>query len=280
MTGTGTQNDPYIVDNWPDFVTAIGTSGAYVEFPEGGGTIDMDSVAPAGVEQAAIRCASINGNGWIISRLYTVGHGAFYLYSDVTISDLNFADLYADLSYKNCFFDNSEYYHAYNFNLCTFSGIVTSTEGRTGLFTAGYSYIRLHLFRCALNMRCDNATHLVLAGDSLAFGINIGEFCNIKISGNSTEVLNDRYDWKNSYFSGTCLSPVKLNSNSDFNVFNVDFSGAENFSCSGNSGQVNLINTGLLPSGVTLGTGFVGVTETQLHDAEYLASLGFPIATG
>lgn len=33
MTGTGAQDNPYIVETWDEFVTAIGESGAYSEFP-------------------------------------------------------------------------------------------------------------------------------------------------------------------------------------------------------------------------------------------------------
>lgn len=34
MTGTGTQQDPYVVYDWPEFVTAIATNRTYVEFPK------------------------------------------------------------------------------------------------------------------------------------------------------------------------------------------------------------------------------------------------------
>ena len=34
MTGTGTAQDPYVVNDWDEFVTAIGTDQAYVEFPK------------------------------------------------------------------------------------------------------------------------------------------------------------------------------------------------------------------------------------------------------
>ena len=58
MTGTGTQTDPYIVDNWADLVTALGTSGAYVSFPEGGGVISMNDIAPEGLSsQITVSCA-------------------------------------------------------------------------------------------------------------------------------------------------------------------------------------------------------------------------------
>lgn len=34
MTGTGTQQDPFVISNWADFITAVGTTDAYVEFPK------------------------------------------------------------------------------------------------------------------------------------------------------------------------------------------------------------------------------------------------------
>lgn len=66
MTGTGTQADPYIVDTWPDFVTAVGTSGAYVEIvPD---TVwDMNDISPEGVT-INWNCTSLQGNGAVIAR--------------------------------------------------------------------------------------------------------------------------------------------------------------------------------------------------------------------
>ena len=98
MTGTGTQADPFIVDNWPDFVTAVGTYDAYVEFPDGGGVIDMNNVAPTGIPEITLACASIEGNDWIIQNLYCKGHKGFSTaYGKyVSIDKLHFLDFYFD----------------------------------------------------------------------------------------------------------------------------------------------------------------------------------------
>ncbi len=46
MQGNGTQESPFIPENWEEFVTAVGASGAYVSMPDGGGYFDMNEIAP------------------------------------------------------------------------------------------------------------------------------------------------------------------------------------------------------------------------------------------
>lgn len=279
MTGTGTQADPFIVDNWPDFVTAVETSGAYVAFPEGGGTIDMNSVAPEGIEQVQLRCVSIEGNGWNIRNLYVSGHGAFYLRSNVIINSLSITDFYGDFQSEEArFFDNGDNNYQYTFNLCTFSGLITGQNTKSGLFKTEYIYAVTKLFRCSMNVRCDGSTKLIYNGGDL-ISLNSADFCNIKLSGNSLSAIGDSFNYRNCYFSGKCSqSPLNIYGNCNYNVYNVDFSEADDFSCyCSNQGSVNLINSDLLPSGSSINSGFVAVTDAQLHDAEYLTTIGFPI---
>lgn len=281
MTGTGTQADPFIVDNWPDFVTAVETSGAYVAFPEGGGTIDMNAVAPEGISQVQLRCVSIEGNGWNICNLYTIGHGAFYLNNNLTINNLNFLNFYGDLRDEQArFFDNGNNDYQYTFNLCLFSGLLTGTNNRAGLFVAGYVYCKIRLHRCSINVKLNGNTKIVYSGSAYNTGANTADFCNIQVSGTSPNVFADKYNYQNCYFSGKSLSKVELYDGSNFNIFNIDFLEAQNFSCyCSNAEALNIINKDKLP-GVTGGTGFTGVTDAQLHDANYLESLGFPIVGG
>lgn len=278
MTGTGTQADPFIVDNWPDFVTAVETVGAYVAFPEGGGTIDMNSIAPEGITQVAFNCTSIEGNGWNIRNLYVSGHGAFYLHNNLTINNLNFLNFYGDFRGEQArFFDNGDNNYQYTFNLCLFSGLLTGTHDRAGLFIAGYVYSKIRLHRCAINVKLDGNTKLIYSGSSYNTAANMADFFNIQISGTSPNVLADKYNYKNCYFSGKSLSRIELYNDSNFNIFNIDFLEAQNFSCyCSNADALNIINKDKLP-GVTGGTGFTGVTEAQMLDAAYLSSLGFPI---
>lgn len=294
MTGTGTQNDPFIVDNWPDFVTAIGTADAYVEFPEGGGTINVSSVYPTGIPETSIACTSIKGNDWILKNIYCKGHRGFSTARGryVSIDKLHFLDFYYD--------DEGEYYfgsdgmlfgnsdderQGYYFNQCQFSGIVncsyysSDVYRRNGLFAQSNYWKICRLLQCSINVQL-NGYAVLLSGSNYTHEDNRVEFCDIKVSGTSTQ-WTVYGDYRNCYITG--ISPTTYfgcsYGSANWNIINADFTDASSFECQGRSGEgiINLINTDLLPDGATIGTGFVGVTTEQLQDASYLASLGFPI---
>ena len=290
MTGTGTQADPFIVDNWPDFVTAIGTADAYVEFLEGGGVIDMNNVAPTGISETPLRCKSIKGNDWIIQNLYCKGHAAFITQYGkyVSIDRLHFLDFYFDdegkeIKLGTVFGNSGEDRQGYYFNECQFSGIMNCTYydsvvyKRNSLFNQDNYWLKCRLIRCAINVKLDGYA-VLLNGSNYIHEDNRVECCNIKVSGNSP-VWTDDGDYRNCLLSGASIAASfdAIRGSSNFNIINVDFSDADSFECVGRSGAVNLINMDLLPDGATIGTGFIGVTTEQLHDAAYLASLGFPI---
>lgn len=290
MTGTGTQADPFIVDNWPDFVTAIGTADVYVAFPEGGGVINMNSIAPTGIPEIPVRCKSINGNDWIIQNLYCKGHAGFITQYGryVSINRLHFLDFYFDdegneIKLGTVFGNSGDDRQGYYFNECQFSGIMNCTYynsdvyKRNGLFVQDNYWLKCRLIRCSINVKLD-VYAVLLSGSNYIHEDNRVEYCNIKVSGNSPAWTEDG-DYRNCLITGNSVATAfdVIRGSANFNVINTDFSGADSFNCTGRSGAVNLINTDLLPSGATIGTGFIGVTTEQLHDAAYLASLGFPI---
>lgn len=137
MQGTGTQVDPYIPTTWNEFVTAIGTSGAYVELPEGGGVFDMDEIAPEGGFSVNISCISLSGNNWEIRNANNVTFTA--LTSDKIIDNLHF------LKFNAAMF---EFYYN-TVTRCKFSGVYSTSSSPfyKGIFR-----------RCSLNLKCfDNA---------------------------------------------------------------------------------------------------------------------------
>lgn len=290
MTGTGTQSDPFIVDNWEDFVTAIGTADAYVEFPDGGGVIDLNDIAPTGIPEISVSCKSIKGNDWIIRNLYCKGHAGFITQYGkyVSIDRLHFLNFYFDdegkAVNKGTVFGNSgDDRQGYYFYECQFSGIMNCTYynsdvyERNGLFVQDNYWLKCRLIRCSINVKLDGYA-VLLNGSTYIHEDNRVEYCNIKVSGNSPAWTIDG-DYRNCLISGDSVATAfdVIRGSANFNVINVDFSGADSFNCTGRSDAINLIDTDLLPSGATIGTGFVGVTTEQLHDATYLASLGFPI---
>lgn len=81
MTGTGTQNDPYIVDNTADFLEAVTQSGVYVQL---GSDIDVAADGYEYIGSVTASALSVNGNGFAIrnatfqpdssDRCFTVGN--------------------------------------------------------------------------------------------------------------------------------------------------------------------------------------------------------------
>lgn len=291
MTGTGTQADPFIVDNWEDFVTAVGTVDAYIQFPEGGGVIDLNDIAPQGIPEISASCKSITGNDWIIQNLYCRGHRGFSTVRGkyVSIDKLHFLNFFFDdggerIQFGTLFSSSEEERQGYYFNECKFSGLMNCTYYNSSepyrmnsLFAQDNYWLKCRVIRCSINVKL-NGHALLLSGSSYTHEDNRIEYCNIKVSGTSPLWTVDG-DYRNCLVSGDSVAAAfdAIRGSSNFNVINVDFTRADSFSCTGRSGAVNLINTDLLPSGATIGTGFIGVTTAQLKDAQYLASLGFPI---
>ena len=286
MTGTGTQADPFVVDNWSDFVTAVGTSGAYVTFPDTPGVINMNDEAPTGLTSTVtLKCAGVDGKGWQIRNLYSVGgHTVFYNSANLVVSNLDFINMYIDFQSANGYFfwrQNTNNCQI-TFNGCVFSGMMITIpiigyNRQNWMFNTENYHSKTQLNSCAITIQ--------LQGDSMFWSesetdtANIFSFTTVKLSGDSAKNLNGCY--KNCKFTGASKSTnlyIKTDSRSTYNVFDVDFSQAASFSCAAPTGSINLINTDKLPAGATIGTGFIGVTTEQLSDATYLISLGFPIA--
>ena len=118
MQGTGTKTDPFIPETWDDFVTAVGTEEAYVSLPAGGGTYDMNEIAPEGNLTIDIRCAEIQGNEWSIIRAYN-----FRVYAgDCKIYNLHFLDFLLENSGEYGMIVDGYFYY------CKFSGIISGYE--------------------------------------------------------------------------------------------------------------------------------------------------------
>lgn len=99
MTGTGTQTDPFVVDNWEDFLTASSNSN-YVEWSENSGIIDFNDINPEGyTSEIRLKCSEFNG--WTFKNLHFRNGGKFRF--DNGANDLNLLDFYADDMTGSCF---------------------------------------------------------------------------------------------------------------------------------------------------------------------------------
>lgn len=94
MTGTGTQNDPYIVDNTADFLEAITQSGVYVQL---GSDIDVAADGYEYIGSVTAAALSVNGNGFAIrNATFQPGSGG------ICFTATNNQSVWQDISFLDC----------------------------------------------------------------------------------------------------------------------------------------------------------------------------------
>jgi hypothetical protein len=290
MTGTGTQADPYIVDTWADFVTAVGKSDVYVECAEG--TVwDMNDIAPDGISSRInIYAKSINGNGVIIKKLYFTSNASFFFANSTSVTGVDFLD---SLVESGTFIYRSG---SATFQECRFSGIIQDS-----IFFYNTANSSAYIKRSSINLQFQGNSLFCnghYAGGIGGRGLNLS-FCNVSFSGksaNSSAITNysqaNKYNlvgFDNCLVSGTnpfkflyvCWDSTYSNYNigSNYSVFDIIFESGQIITNAPNriySTTNCLINSDKL-NGAEVLSAFTRVTDDQLHDATYLQSIGFPI---
>lgn len=279
MQGTGTQADPYIPYEWDEVLEAIGTSGAYVSFPQGGGEYNLNDIYPTGVPRIRVMCAQIDGNGWNLKNIRCTGSAISTIGTRCVWNDINFIDI---LHQGGDFFKNNEEYYSDGqaiFNHCRFTGILSTGSLFVRNTRHGDNVFRLN--SCSINIKADNNAIIFASGmDSSYAAVNN---CNIKIVGNSNNPFGASYMY-NCFVQGE-MSPnqdkgIKLVSGSNYNIIVADLSQSASSALLTCPNGINLINSDLLPAGTSIPEGMKGCTTEQLKDASYLAEdeeVGFPI---
>ena len=305
MTGTGTQNDPYIISDWNDFITAVGTSNAYVEFPknlvhtsdtnvdpnklytdangviqtnvqptdlanlyENTFVLDANDYAPEGLTaRIEFNCASINGYGGYIKNL-AARNIDFMFHTDTvsqgSINGIAFLNIYCEDSHF-IYMSNSSGMVSVYFTKCIFSGRFINTKQDSYYIKAIFCGNSMSFTSCSFNFEIIGYWQFISTYSSSPF-----TYCRIYID---SDVSTPKFIVINCYILGESDSGIYLVDNSDHTVVNVTTS-----TIYGSAADICLINTDSY-SGTISSSRCVGVTTAQLKDAEYLASLGFPIQT-
>jgi hypothetical protein len=297
------------ITDWASFITAVGTSGAEVEFPKNlVHTIDTDvdpnklytdanGVVQTNVQASdlanlyentfvldanssdgfpeglttsiAINCASLKGFGGTIINLSSNGVNIFETKSGTNIDGI----AVLNVSCKNCNFMRS----TWNGTKGTISHFINS--GRCDAGDANY-YLRAtnKIFsQCAFTVELFNYARLTYDDYS---SHSTFSYCRFNTIDNRTIETGtgypDQFTMSNCYFTGNFNKDLSISMEAgytDYTVIDVDGQvvGAVNSS----TGGYVFVNS----DRATIGGFVVGVTTAQLKDAEYLASLGFPIQT-
>ena len=261
MIGTGTQADPYIPTTWAEFVTAVGTSGAYVEC-EADAEWDMNDIAPEGISgYINIKCAELQGNGATIKNLYCTYSGGFLQCTTANskIYDINFLNFYI----KGYFVYTSTTYYFYG---CRFSGL---SELNSTSYCIFYGYPPKFLVSPNTNKGC---SFNIMAVSAALFDRGIFEDAHIKFKGKNLNLNSATSDFKltnclvegefeRAYYVRASACIFNCTCNSIGSLTYPDFNNT-------------LVSTDTVESYPSTA---IAVTSEQLRDAEYLQSQGFPI---
>lgn len=241
------------VSTFAELAAAISQTGNTVILDN---DIDFNDEYPEGYTGSFISINSdLDGSGHMIKNLTSerdvFGSGS------ATISNVNFADMYV-MTGGRIFMCNP------TFKDCTFSGILQGGQ----LF--GDSRSSPSFEHCGLNFRHNGGTFMSGNWNSYAVLKN----CHFKITGYKAV---SKLALQNSLLEGefSSLSLGGSYGKMQASVINADVTGdVTNGSYQSDTNSV-LVNSDRV--GGTIGNYLTAVTSEQLHDAEYLASIGFPI---
>lgn len=275
ISGTGTQADPYIVDAWADFVTAVETADAYVEVDTSTvATWDFAKMVEGGLSTGINwNAAEVDGNGLTIKGLFGTAarwfsklNGAY----TAVVKNLNLLDISKTTVTTGVF-----YARKFEFRNCKFSGVIEggnffeSYSGGVATFTTG-SITGNDPKGCAFAFKFSNNARLASAECTF-------NHCNMNFDGTSTNTSTQEMKMHESKISGKMPWESFKNSGGGQNVIDAEIDTIGTWS--NTSGGVTLINTDKLASGLSVPSGFTGVTSTQMLDADALEAVGFLVET-
>ncbi len=274
-TGTGTQEDPYIVDNWEDFLALCGTSGAYIAFdPDAENkVIDLNETSDRnGISRQISLYATVDGNGWIIRNMvyrsgYIVGN------NESIISNLHFHNFISYCSDK--------LFSKVNFTECSFSGMLLGTN----CFSTQTGTAATVLRRCAFNLHFMGQTGTVFSRYTTLYN------CNIVLNG-TAESLSVASSYAGSALKGCRISgKLTLNggtlsfgtsSENQNSAVMLEVDGTGTVSASSAAALACIVDADLLADTLTqniTGTNWHALTTAQMQDPDYLVNtIGFPCA--
>ena len=274
ILGTGTQADPYIVDTWADFVTAVETANAYVKVDTSTvATWDFAKMVEGGLSTSINwNAIEVDGNGLTIKGLFGTEERWFSATSSTAkvVKNLNLLDMAKttvttgvfrgrEIEFRNCKFsgviEGGNFFEPYSGGVATFTtGSIAGNDPRGCAFAFNFSgNARLASAACTFN------------------------HCNMNFDGTSTNTSTQDMKMYESKISGKMPWESFKNSGGGQNVIDAEIDTIGTWS--NTSGGVTLINTNKLASGLSVPSGFTGVTSTQMLDADALKAVGFIVVT-
>jgi len=287
-TGTGTQDDPYVVDDWDSLIEKIAEVDTYVTVADNV-DIDLTKIYPEGIPYSNAQpllnfaCKEFDGNGIIIRNAYNlnVRTGSTSVVELAatcnTVSNFNFVNFYINTGTLPFIRGRGTTSVDKLIAHSTFKGVV---------FTTNYSNYEPisnigRFFDCVWNTKC------TFTGNGyVSHHYPIFDSCWVRFDTNR-RWANNGGSFVNTYIEGTFRanhdnSPVFAFGNSLCSILNANIVAGDYTGCTitaGSSATMCLINSDKVEEGITLdGTtsAMIEVTDSQLKDYDYLKDI-FPV---
>ena len=257
------------VSNWADFLTAIQVSGDTVVCPQGA-VWDMNEIAPSGISNYTVSyCTKIIGNGTAIrnarlanglilfagtsemnglhvENVVCESGGFFGCGASITLKGCKFSGIIPPGGYTTYFIDGTS---VANFESCSFA--LESSTGERFFITPNYGQ-NGYMKYCRIKVQLPNAG----TGYSGLWQQNVS-WSKIDIDAPGADTL---------LVQGACA-----------NVYGGDLPLVANYIGNHSGSYISLINSDEIPNLAGVAGYTAAVTTEQLHDAAYLAGIGFPI---
>lgn len=319
-TGTGTQDDPYIVDSWDSYYTLANDeltgsgkyrSAKYYKFADVDNKIvDFNDIKPEGYTSPLPGKVFVDFNGWTFRNLRMINVLSVFDYlsrdysqtmKTASFKNGKFENIYVESSSSGFGIASSEAYDSPNnrltVNNMSFSGtyVYKGTEKSTNLIGyANKKAIYIRYIGCSFNF--------LITGTETMTNINIAdnidvENCSFKIKTQSGAEIKMAYNtYKTTIYGKILNSLVQIDSpNAVINVNNLTDSNNGNMddrfstcviipTCKELKSTAKCVTTVYNSDNVetdsTVGSGLIPCTTEQLGSVDYLQSVGFPIGAG
>lgn len=280
MTGTGTQNDPYIVDNTADFIEAVAQSGVYVQL---GSDIDVAADGYEYIGTVTVNALSINGGGFAIRN-------ATFQTESFCFSTNNANAVWRDISFLDCAVKptsgTSATFIYGNQNSCIGMKLSLQVQPLSRL----YLFNRVNVSNCAADITMNGGTvNISFYAQSLSnstfffrgsYGLDriiMGSSGSNNVQAQNVGFVFDGSLTPGSYSLGDYTSFVGCYfAISDSATLPAGNTLALSLGLHGTSGQNVVFSVGDGVSGaVNTPNGFPRLTTAQMKDAAYLQSIGW-----
>ena len=264
------------VNSWAQFVEAVQVSGDTVVCPQGA-VWDFNELYPDGISSAvSVQAAEIKGNGTTIKNAHSSGVLLSFEYNATTKLDALHIENFACESGSLLLSTSASNGQRFEVTGCRFSGILPANCN----YFCGGSYKYPNFTSCSFALDCATSGQFFL-GFANNYGNGSAKYCRIRVQLPNAGTGYSGFFQRNCTWCKIDVDQPGADSlwvdGAAANVYGGDMPNVTAYIGSHSAAYISLINSDEIPHLAGVSGYTAAVTSDQLHDAAYLAGIGFPI---